>query len=251
MFTLSAKGNEIQRTKSQLLLGEELVLTELLDLRSEDLLRGSSGVNARSLDRDEETTTLLQEELGVDTDNSVVYVSVKFTENQKCVEVGLPGLIGLGNIGEDDIDHGEEHAVSHGLTGILDDRDDVGAAGSHVDEITAGTVGELDGVDGTSRANNIGNVGNGGTGGSTEVEDLGAGLHVDGLKTTEDTGSQLRTERVPDLQSPMLVIVQGDKQEGSGNVRGTRSWWKHHPPPWRRSRQRFSSRRRQTRQGQG
>lgn len=178
-------------------------------------------------------------------------VSLRFTENQGYVEARLPGLIGLGNIGEDDIDHGEEHAVSHGLTGILDDRDDVGAAGSHVDEITAGTVRELDGVDGTGRADNIGNVGNGSTGGSTEVEDLGAGLHVDGLKTTEDTGSKLRTERVPDLQSPALVFAQGHKRESLENVRGTQSWWKHHPPPWRRSRRRFSSRRRRTRQGQG
>lgn len=113
--------------------------------------------------------------------------------------VGLPGLIGLGNIGEDDIDHGKEHAVSHGLTGILNDRDDVGAAGGHVDEITTGTVGELDSVDGAGRADNIGNVGDGGTGGSTKVEDLGTRLHIDGFKTTEDTGSKLGTERVPDL----------------------------------------------------
>lgn len=72
MFAPSAKRGAVERTKSQLLLGEELVLTELLDLGSEDLLRGSSGVNARSLDRDEKTTTLLQEELGVDADNSVL-----------------------------------------------------------------------------------------------------------------------------------------------------------------------------------
>ena len=70
MFALSIRRNANERTKSQLLLGEELVLTELLDLRGEDLLGRSSGVNARSLDRDEKTTTLLQEELGVDTDNS-------------------------------------------------------------------------------------------------------------------------------------------------------------------------------------
>jgi hypothetical protein len=72
LFALSAKGNAVGRTKSQLLLGEELVLTELLDLRGKDLLGRSSGVNARSLDRDEKTTTLLQELLGVDTDNSVL-----------------------------------------------------------------------------------------------------------------------------------------------------------------------------------
>lgn len=71
-FLSSAIRDAVQRTKSQLLLGEELVLTKLLDFGSEDLLRGSSGVNARSLDGDEETTTLLQEQLGVDTDNSML-----------------------------------------------------------------------------------------------------------------------------------------------------------------------------------
>jgi hypothetical protein len=68
----------------------------------------TSAVNAAGLDRDEKTTTLLQEELGVDTDNS--------------------GLIGLGNIGKDDIDHRQKHAVSHRLASVLNDRDDVGAA---------------------------------------------------------------------------------------------------------------------------
>lgn len=37
----------------------------------------------------------------------------------------------------------------------------------------------------------------GGTAGSTNVEDLGTRLHVDVVKTTQDTGSQLGTEGVP------------------------------------------------------
>jgi hypothetical protein len=61
----------------------------------------TSAVNAAGLDGDEETTTLLEEQPCVDTDNS--------------------GLIGLGNIGKDDIDHREKHAVSHRLASILDD----------------------------------------------------------------------------------------------------------------------------------
>lgn len=59
-------------------------------------------------------------------------------------------------------------------------------------------MGELHGVDGAGRTNNVGDVGDGGTGGSTEVESLGARLDVDGLETTEDTSSQLGSERVPD-----------------------------------------------------
>lgn len=83
------------------------------------------------------------------------------------------------------------------MSGILDDGDNVCAASGHVDQVTARAVGEFDGVDGAGGTNNVGNVGDGGTGGSTQVEGLGPRLDVDGLKTTEDTGSQLGTEGVP------------------------------------------------------
>lgn len=103
------KSSVVGLTKSKLLLGNKLVLTELLDFAGKHLLRGRCAVNAGRLDGDEKTTTLLQEQLGVDTDNS--------------------GLIGLGNIGEDDIDHRQKHAVGHGLPGVLNDGNDVCAAG--------------------------------------------------------------------------------------------------------------------------
>jgi len=114
------------------------------------------------------------------------------------VETDDTGLVGLGNIGEDAVDHADEHAVLERVTGILNNGDDVGTVGGHVDEISAGTVGELDGVDGSGRANNVGNVRDGSTRGSTEVENLATRSHVDALHTTENTGGQLGTERVPD-----------------------------------------------------
>jgi predicted xylose isomerase-like sugar epimerase len=43
------------------------------------------------------------------------------------------GLIGLSNISEDNIDHRHEHSVLLGMSGILDNWDDVGALLSHVD----------------------------------------------------------------------------------------------------------------------
>jgi hypothetical protein len=55
-----------------------------------------------------------------------------------------PSLIGLGNIGEDDINHREKHPVGHRLAGILDNRNNVCPAGRHVDKISSGSVGELD-----------------------------------------------------------------------------------------------------------
>lgn len=114
------------------------------------------------------------------------------------VETDDTGLIGLSNVGENAVDHAHEHAVLERVTGVLNDGNNVGAVGGHVDKISAGTVGELDGEDGTSGTDDIGNVRDGSTRGSTEVEDLAAGLDVNVVHTTENTGSQLRTERVPD-----------------------------------------------------
>lgn len=107
-------------------------------------------------------------------------------------------MVGLGNVGEDGVDHRHEHAVLHGVPGILDDGDDVGAAGSHVDEVTTGAVRELDGIHGAGGTDDVSDMGDGGTRGGTEVEDLGTRLHINGVKTSEDTRSQLTPEGVPD-----------------------------------------------------
>ena len=58
-----------------------------------------------------------------------------------------PGLVGLGDVGEDAVDHGHEHAVLVRVTGVLDDGHHVGALLRHVDQVAAGPVGELNGVD--------------------------------------------------------------------------------------------------------
>jgi hypothetical protein len=168
----------LERLKGELLLGLDALLPELLDLASEDSLRRGGGVDTAGLDGDHDTTTNLEELVGVETDDT--------------------GLIGLGNVGEDAVDHAHEHAVLERVTGVLNDGNNVGAVGGHVDKISAGTVGELDGEDGTSGTDDIGNVRDGSTRGSTEVEDLATGLDVNVVHTTENTGGQLRTERVPD-----------------------------------------------------
>lgn len=165
----------LERLESQLLLGLNLLLTHLLDLLSEHNLGLGCAVNTVGLDGDNDTTLSLEEHVGVQSNNT--------------------GLIGLGNIGEDDINHGHEHTVTERVTGILNDRDDVGTVSGHADQITARAVRELDGVDVTSGSDNISDVRNGGTGGSTNVENLGAGLHVDVIKTTQNTSSQLEKGR--------------------------------------------------------
>ena len=179
----------LERLQSKLLFRLDALLPKLGDLAGEDGLGGGGRVDTAGLDGDDHTTSNLEELVGVETDDT--------------------GLIGLGNIGEDAVDHADEHAVLEGVTGILDDGDDVGTVGGHVDEISAGAVGELDGEDGSLGADDISNVRDGGTGGSTEVEDLGSRAHVDVVDTTEDTGSQLGTEGVPH------AVLDG---RGSGSV---------------------------------
>lgn len=168
----------LERLQGKLLLGLDALLPKLLDLASEDGLGRGSGVDTAGLDGDHDTTTNLEELVGVETDNT--------------------GLIGLGNVGEDTVDHADEHAVLERVTGVLNDGDNVGAVGGHVDKVSARTVGEFDGEDGTGRTDDIGNVRDGSTRGSTEVEDLAARLDVNVVHTTENTGGQLRTEGVPD-----------------------------------------------------
>jgi hypothetical protein len=119
-------------------------------------------------------------------------------------------LIGLSNIGEDDVDHADEHAVLEGITGIINDRDDVSTALSHVDKITTRTERELNGVDHTLGTDKIRDVGDGSTGSTTEVKNLRTRANIDVLDTTDDGGSKLRTERVPNAIFNLAILFSLD-----------------------------------------
>lgn len=164
-------------TECELFLGLYLLVSHLLNLTSKHNLWLGRAVDTVGLDTDKNTAASLQEEMRVETDNT--------------------GLIRLGNVSEDNIDHANEHAVAKRVTSVLNDGNNVGAVGSHADQVTAGTVGELDSVDGSSRSDDISDVADRGTAGRSEVEDLGTRLHEDIVETTKDTGSQLGTERIP------------------------------------------------------
>lgn len=114
-----------------------------------------------------------------------------------CVEADDTGLIWLSDVGEDAINHADEHAVFEWVTGVLNNGDDVGAVRSHVDQIATGTVGELDGEDSASWANDVGDMRDRGARCRTQVKHLAAGLHVNVLQSTQDTSGQLGTERIP------------------------------------------------------
>lgn len=125
------------------------------------------------------------------------YNTTTLLQEHVCVETNDTGLIGLGDVGKDDIDHADEHPVLHGVTSVLNNRDDVGALCSEADQVASTAVRELHSVDNTGGADNVGNVRDGGTGSGAEVEHFAAGSHEDIVQTTEDTGSQLGSEGVP------------------------------------------------------
>lgn len=169
------KGSK--HTQSKLELGLDGLSTHLLDLVGEDLSSGSGTVDTVGLDGDEDTTANLEEPVGVHGDDT--------------------GLIGLGNIGKDDVDHGDDHAVTGRLTGVLNNGNNVGSLGGHGDEITAGSGRELDGVDVAGRSDNVSDVRDGSTRGTTKVEDTRARLDVDLISTTGNGSAKLGSERVP------------------------------------------------------
>ena len=62
------------------------------------------------------------------------------------VETEDTGLIGLGDISEDNVNHGHDHSVLLGVTSILNDGDHICALLGHIDEVTTTTLGELDSI---------------------------------------------------------------------------------------------------------
>lgn len=182
------------RLQGKLLHGLDSLLSQLLDLSGKDGLGLDGRVDTVGLDGDDDSSLVLEEQVCVQGDNS--------------------GLIGLGNIGKHSVNHTDKHSVLLGVSGILDDGDDVGSLLGHAYQVSAGSVGELNGVDGTGGAHDIGNMGNGGSGSGTKVENLGSGLDEQLIKTTENTGSQLGSEGVPhsvlDLGSLAVLSLGGD-----------------------------------------
>mmetsp|Transcript_19768 Transcript_19768/g.29620 ORF Transcript_19768/g.29620 Transcript_19768/m.29620 type:complete len:306 (-) Transcript_19768:35-952(-) len=173
--------------ESQLFLRLAAVLAKLVHFRGEDGFGGGGGVDAAGLDGDEDGAVVLQEVGGVVRDDT--------------------SLIRLGDIREDNIDHADQHSVPLGLTGVLDDRDDVRSALGHVCQVSAASVGEFNGVDDALRANHVRDVRDGGAGGASEVEDLGAGFDRHSTDASDDTGTQLRSERVPNAVLDLLLLI--------------------------------------------
>lgn len=93
---LNSSRKEVERTslvglQGKLLMGLDVLSLHPLDLGGEDGLCRGGGVDTGGLDGDDDVSTVLQEVVGVKGDDT--------------------SLIGLGNIGKDDVDHGEKHSV--------------------------------------------------------------------------------------------------------------------------------------------
>lgn len=114
---LATKTERNGLTKSELFFRLDLLLAHLLDLVGKHDLGLGRAVDTVGLDRDQDTTAHFQEQVSVQAHDS--------------------GLIRLRNVGKDDVDHADEHAVAERVTSVLDDGDDVCAVCSHGDQITA------------------------------------------------------------------------------------------------------------------
>lgn len=96
-----SKRTSLVRLQRQLLVGLEVLLLHPLDLGGKDDLGGRGRIDTVGLDRDDGVSSVFEEVVGVEGNDT--------------------RLIGLGDIGKDDIDHRHEHAVLVGVTGVLDD----------------------------------------------------------------------------------------------------------------------------------
>ena len=151
------------RLEGELLLGLDALLAHVVDLGRKDLGGRRRRVDTVGLDGDDDRASLLEEVVRVERNDT--------------------RLVGLRDVGEDDIDHLHQHTVLLRVAGVLDDGDHVRALLSHADQVAARAVRELDSVHNALGADNVRDVRDGGAGGGTEVENLGSGLDLQGLAT--------------------------------------------------------------------
>mmetsp|Transcript_17504 Transcript_17504/g.44785 ORF Transcript_17504/g.44785 Transcript_17504/m.44785 type:complete len:348 (+) Transcript_17504:77-1120(+) len=165
----------------------EVFLFQALHLFGEYGLGRGGRVDAVGLDRDDAVPLVLEEEVRVERYDA--------------------RLVRLRHIGEDNVDHSDQHAVLQRVARVLDDGDHVGPLLGHVDQVAAGAVRELDRVDNARLADNVGDVRDGGARGGTEVEDLGTRLDPKVVHATQHSGGELGAEGVPHAVLRLYVVL--------------------------------------------
>lgn len=63
-----------------------------------------------------------------------------------CVDGDYSSLIRLSDIGENRINHSNEHSILVRVSGIFNDRNNVGPLFGNIEQISSGSVGEFNGV---------------------------------------------------------------------------------------------------------
>jgi hypothetical protein len=105
-IALQLSADISKRNKGRRTLWLDTLFSHNVDFTSKDLCGGCGRIDTVCLDGDDDSTTVLEEVVGVEG-------------NDTC-------LIGLSDIGKDDIDHLDEHSVFLGVTSVFYDRNSVG-----------------------------------------------------------------------------------------------------------------------------
>lgn len=135
-------------------------------------------INTVGLDGDHEMSTVLKEVLCIYTDDS--------------------GLIWLGDIRKNDINHTDQKSVFKWSSGITNNGDNIGSFFGHINKISTWSVGEFYCIDCSLWSNNIWDVWDCSTTCSTKIKNLGTWLDIDITDTTNDGGGDLTSVWVPD-----------------------------------------------------
>jgi len=110
-----------------------------------------------------------------------------FLEKMVRIEGNDTGLVWLRDIGEDAINHADEHSVLVRVSGVLDNRNNICPRLGHVEQISSRAVRELDSVDESFRADDVGNMGHSGARGGAQVKDLLARGDMNFVDTAENS----------------------------------------------------------------
>ena len=139
---------------------------QLADLSSEYSFGCGSGIDTTGLNGNDGVSSVLQKVVSIQSYNT--------------------GLVGLGNIGKDAVNHSDEHSVLERVSGILNNRNNICSKLGNSQEITSRTVGEFNSVNSSFLSNNIRNVRDRGSGSGTNVKNLRSRLDPDVIDTTQD-----------------------------------------------------------------
>ena len=130
------------------------------------------------------------------------------------VEGDNSGLIRLGNIGKNTINHSNQHSIFPWMSSIFDYWNNICSFFTHIQQITTRSMRKLDCIDETCGADNVRHVGDSRTTCSAKVQYLKvrvirwvvgfvqgvylfAWSHVNIIDATKNCSSEFRSERIP------------------------------------------------------